>query len=572
MPSKKQSDEFYIPAKCDFCDEITWCELRQTGKRQCRACKVTRFFENVLYKPLGYGLLTWTRKALRDLYGTLNPDNGIRRYRRAYISVGKQNGKSFLIGGLPIYHLEMEDEPGAEAFGAAAARDQAGIVFKAAETLINGNPELQRRLRIIPSTKRILQRFGDGVYCVVSAEGKVQDGKRPSLLIRDEIHRWTTARSEILRDVLTKGQISRAEPLDIQITTAGAEYECPLWWEEYQFAKQVQADQSIAPDYYVAIWEADAKRVEEDPDYWKSREARIAANPSHEDLGGHLTDAALVAEMGKALANPAERPKYLRYHLNVPLKTSEDPAIDMHVWQDGPGDVDLRQWPEYDEELLIRKWGLIDKSCWCGIDASWTTDLTAAVLAFPPVDESGHWSLMAKFWMAKGQVSKRERIDRQPYSDWARRGFLKLTDGDVIDTREIQKWVLWANGMFDLREVDYDRTNFNEAAQSLQDEHGLTCIRIPQGIMDISPPTKKLIELYLSRGLRHGNNPVMNFCAACLSLKSDDKDNVQPSKPHRMTSSKRIDGIAATVNALKAAMSDTKQAPSIYENAATCAV
>jgi phage terminase large subunit-like protein len=558
MPSTDEAAN-YRPEKCAYCGAITWCELRfspdrKKSKWQCRACKVERFFERMLYAPLGYRLLDWTRKALRDLYGTVDQDTGLRRYRRAYISVGKQNGKSFLTGGLPIYHIIAEKERDAEAFGAAAARDQAGIVFKAAETLVNANPELLKRLRVVPSTKRIVDRAGPGYYAVVSAEGRLQDGKRPSLLIRDEIHRWKTTAAETLRDVLTKGQISRREPLDIQITTAGAEYECELWWNEYQFAKQVQADPSIAPDYYSLIFEADSKRVETEPEYWKSREARVAANPSHEDLGGHLTDKAIVAEMNKAIVQPSERPKYLRYHLNVPLKTSEEPALDLFMWQDGPGDVDLRKWPVYDTDLLIRKWGLMEKPCWCGVDASWTTDLTAAVLVFPPVDDSEEWSILAKFWMAKDRIPERERRDRQPYGDWARRGFLETTEGNVIDTRAIQKFILWAREMFELRQLDYDRTNFNEAAQKLQDDNGIDCKIIGQDIQTLSEPTKKMIELYLTRKLRHGNNPVMNFCAASLSLKYDDKDGVKPIKPNRLKANKRIDGIAAMVNALRAAI------------------
>lgn len=75
-------------------------------------------------------------------------------------------------------------------------------------------------------------------YAVLSADGDVQDGIEPSLSIRDEVHRWKTARAETLRDVIVKGQISRDEPLDIGITTAGAEYESPMWWREYQHAKR----------------------------------------------------------------------------------------------------------------------------------------------------------------------------------------------------------------------------------------------------------------------------------------------------------------------------------------------
>ena len=159
------------------------------------------------------------------------------------------------------------------------------MVFKAAAQLVAANPELQARLRVLPSTKRILRRDGGGFYGVLSADGDLQDGIEPSLAIRDEVHRWKTARAETLHDVITKGQISRPEPLDIGITTAGAEYESPLWWREYQHAKKV-LDGSLCPSdtFYPAIWEADAKRIENDPGVLEDApEARIAANPSHED-------------------------------------------------------------------------------------------------------------------------------------------------------------------------------------------------------------------------------------------------------------------------------------------------
>src|SRR5580704_17114547 len=249
MPWRPSCVADYRPETCAYCQADRWCEMRSNGKPQCRACKVERFFAEILYPPLGYKLLARQRKVLRDIYGTVSPEDGRRRYRSGYISVGKKNGKSFLIGGLPLYHLLMEDERNPEAYGSAAAKDQAGIVFRAAARLVAANPELQARLRVLPSTKRILRRDGAGFYAVLSADGDLQDGIEPSLAIRDEVHRWKTARAETLNDVISKGQISREEPLDIAITTAGAEYESQMWWREYQYAKQV-LDGSLRSDSF----------------------------------------------------------------------------------------------------------------------------------------------------------------------------------------------------------------------------------------------------------------------------------------------------------------------------------
>jgi phage terminase large subunit-like protein len=90
----------YRPETCSYCGTDTWCEIRANGKPQCRACKVERFFTEVLYPPLGYRLLAWQRKVIRDLYGTVLPGDGSQRYRHGFVSVAKQNGKTFLFGGL----------------------------------------------------------------------------------------------------------------------------------------------------------------------------------------------------------------------------------------------------------------------------------------------------------------------------------------------------------------------------------------------------------------------------------------------------------------------------------------
>jgi phage terminase large subunit-like protein len=524
----------------------------------CRACKVERFYSRILYPPLGLTLMGWQSKALRELVGTVRPENGLRLYHRGYISTGKQNGKSFLSGGLPIYHILMDDEEYPEAYGAAAAKEQAGIVFKAAAILVNANVDLRDRLKIIPSMKRIVRRDGGGLYQVLSADGDVQDGIRPSLLIRDEMHRWKTSKAQTLYDVTTKGQISRTEPLDLAITTAGAEYESPLWYGEYEFAKRVLDGSIKSETFYALIFEANRKRLEAEPEYWKSREARVAANPSHEDHGGFLKDASLVRELEKAIAQPADKSKYLRYHLNVPIQTQEDPVVDMAKWQLCGGDVDLRKWTEwagYDVDRLVEKWNLKGKPCWAGVDASWTTDMTAVVFVFPPEEEAGPWTLLPFFWMPKSRVPEIERVCRMPFSDWIERGFVAATPGNAIDMRAIEDRLKWGDGVFDLQEIDYDRCNFRSEAMDLADQ-GLPTMEVTQSFMHLSAPTKFFLRCIPDLQFRHGNHPVLNWMAGCLQLQYDHKDNCQPVKPERLKSTKRIDGIAAIVNALSRAVTN----------------
>ena len=88
-------------------------------------------------------------------------------------------------------------------------------------------------------------------------------------------------------------------------------------------------------------------------------------------------------------------------------------------------------------------------------------------------------------------------------------------------------------------------------------EQGHTCVEIRQGVATLSEPSKKLLELVAAGKLRHGGNPVLRWNASCLSTK-ENNDNLMFTKPERSKSSSRIDGIAATVNALAAAPSVTR--------------
>lgn len=561
---------------CFYCGAETWCEThREIPNPQCRACKVERFFEKVLYAPLGYHLQGWGRKILRDLYGTVRPESGLRRYRRGYVSTGKQNGKSFIIGGLPIYHLVMEeDEFQPEAYGIASARDQAGIVFKAAAMLVERHPDLRSRLKILESTKRIIRRDGGGIYTVLSADGDVQDGKRPSLLLFDELHRFTRKKAETVRTVLLKGMISRApvvdgvetgEPLMIQVTTSGDEKESPLWASEYKYAQHV-IDGSIEDEaYYAAIYQADPKRIETDKEYWKTREARVAGNPSHEDNGGFLSDKEIEGEMLQAVARPEKYADYVRLNLNVPVVATGTPIIDMALWREGGGADDLREWPEYDVELLMSNWKLVGRPCVVGIDMAWTTDMASLSLVFPPEEEDSEWKTVLFFWLPKDRIADIARRTRAPLATWVRSKFLETSEGSEIDLNQIMEKVEWAKRVFDVREVTFDRWGGMKSAAELRlVPQGFICVDIPQTMAGLSTATKKFIGLYMDRKLIHGNNPILNWHVSCLALATDGGDNVKPVKPPRDKAAERIDGVAATVNAMARAIF-MKPERSVYE-------
>lgn len=539
--------------KCSFCNEPAphGKELRD-GRILCRGCEVCFFFERHLtltadYAGQPFKLMPWTREVLRDIFGTLDPD-GSRRYRDVYLEIPKKNTKTTLCAGLVMCFLATVRTAGTEVYSAATSKDQASIVFRAAAQMVQASPVLSQKFRLIPSSKRIV-RVDDpsSFYAAISADGDIHDGIQPSLIVRDELHRWRTRKALELNEILERGMITRTEPLAIDITTAGVVDESPLCWRRHEYTRQIQEGVFQDKRFYGRIWTADLKKHD-----WTSRAARVAANPSHEDNGGYLKDSVLEDLCNKAQNDPQARADYMRYHLNI-WGERDDRAIDIEKWMAlGAGGVNLSEWPEYDVELLVRKWGLAERECYAGVDASYTTDLTALALVFPP-DYGGPWRVLSFFWLPEDRVRERERRDKVPYPEWIRTGFLETCEGNAQDYQGIVQRLKWASELFDLHEIGYDPHNFRPTALELAGQ-GLNMVEVTQRYPQLNQPTKWLLGAYLDGKLIHGNHPVLNWNARCLTLAHNRNDEVMPDKPDRLRMSKRIDGISAIVTALNRAL------------------
>ena len=68
-------------------------------------------------------------------------DDGLLRFRRVLIGLGRKNGKSLLGSLIALYGL-IEGEPGAEVYSAAGDRKQARIVFDEARWQVQQSPSL----------------------------------------------------------------------------------------------------------------------------------------------------------------------------------------------------------------------------------------------------------------------------------------------------------------------------------------------------------------------------------------------------------------------------------------------
>lgn len=476
-------------------------------------------------------------EAARDLYGTTDIETGHRTYKRAYISMAKKNAKSSFCGWMHLYHLDHQHRPGNRAVSIATTRKQASEVFDGAAALIRGNPSLQARFQIVSSTKNIVHREYGTRYEVLSGDGDENDGVQASQWIRDELHRFKTARAIALMEAVERSSRGKAESLGIDITTAGDPTESKPWLDEYNYAKGIQAGRISNPHYYVKIYEADVEKVRTDPDYWKSKEARLLSNPSHKDNGGFIPDAELVDDLNKAIETPAKQRGYMRFTINVMAES------------------EAKLFYEADWAACGAQTGtLLGKRCFAGVDLSSTTDLTALVLVFPTHD--GFIDVLPFFWCPKDRVtaiSKQLGPFGQDFLKWVRDGLIVATDGNVVDHDAVRAKLAWAQKEFQIEEVDIDPYNAGNLKADLEKQGFKAIVDIQQGIR-LSPAIKELQKRVLARTIRHAGHPVLAFMASCSKAHQDPGENLRLIKSVRNEEAARVDGIAALLNALSRAM------------------
>lgn len=217
-------------------------------------------------------LQKWQKRLLLELF-EIDPDTGWRRFRWAYISVPKKNGKTELAAALGLYFLIGDEEPAALIICAAAAEEQADLVFGAAKTMCEMSPTLRAVTQVYSDEITVPSSPGSRLKRVAAAAG-TNDGRNIHVAILDELHEWVGEKGRKVWDVLTNGLGARRQPMIIQITTAGFDVET-VCGEQYEYSMQVQRGEVEDPRHYSFVVEAPEGMDYRTEEYWR------AANPSY---------------------------------------------------------------------------------------------------------------------------------------------------------------------------------------------------------------------------------------------------------------------------------------------------
>ncbi len=502
--------------------------------------RAVRFIENLThtgdYAGRPFILRPWQRSIVERFFGELRAD-GTRRHTKVFLALPRKQGKTELVAAISLYLLIGQGKPQRRIYVGSGDRQQASLIFRAAKTMIQADPLLSRIATIHDGEEpRIVYPDGDSEITVVSSIPKTKYGYGPTDVLLDELHICTDA----LVKALTTGFAARTEPSTWMITTAGDDMSS-YCFDEWEYAKKVRDGVVDDPSYLPVIYAADESDVER----WDQEDVWHKAMPA---LGDFCRLDQIREDVRAASQRPRLKDQFLQLQLNVWVKR-RGAFLDSIQWRSCD--------PVADEPELI------GRPCFAGLDLSQTRDLTALALVFPDDDGAGS-DVLCRFWAPSEGVWREEAESKRLYPGWAEQGWLTLHDGPVIDYAKLETEIVEDLERYRPSVLGSDPAGGWQLCQRLSSSgHNVKFIR--QTFLMLNGPTREIERLVISGGLRHGDNPVLSWCAANAVAEANKSGLVMMAKG---VSRGRIDGMSALANAFAAMMGEerTPRAGSVYDD------
>ena len=497
------------------------------------AIQIADFFPTFLchYEGIHAGnpfeLLPWQYDFVMRLFGWKRI-NGTRRFRHGSIWIPKKNGKTAFATGFVFIGLLADRENAPKVYSAATARDQAALIFNNAAQMVENSPELQRVLTVKDSEKKIVCPRVKGFYESLSADAGVNEGKNASMLIKDELHAWSTGPGRRLYGSLRYAGRARHQSLNIEISTAGQDLES-IGYERYRYMKQIQEETILNWKILPLIFEAEPDKGDSPGD----EKVWAKANPS---LHKTIDIEEMRSDWEEAEQSPTSKNDFLRYQLNIWVAAKAR-------W------ILPEQWSSTKVEGITPE-SLIGRPCCGGLDLALVDDSSAWILCFPLGGE--RFALLAHFFLPEDGILEKAADDGVDYHGWRDQGHYTLTNGPTTDYEFIKQRIIDDHEKYDIRETAYDPYKATVMASELSADEGLEMIPFRQGFLSMSEPCKSFHRAVINKQIMHFDNPVLRWMFGSAIATSDPSGNI---KLDKAASKKKIDGAVGSVMAFARARS-----------------
>lgn len=446
-----------------------------------------------------------------------------RMVRDVILFIPRKAGKSTLTAILALYELVC-GEKGAEVFTLATNREQASIVFDASRGFIESMPsELASMFNV---SKYHIGKAGDSqsMFKALSRDTKkTGDGKNPSCAIIDEASQIVD-RNAI--EVLHSGMVARRNPLRIYITTASFTKDTKFYEDMRMLESILTGEIGDNPRWFGLLYGLDPQDDWRAPKNWKK------ANPMH---GISVFEEAIAQRAEESKHKPATLNEFLCKTLNI-FVSANTAWINRQYWDESI--IDPSQEKREPTDVFI------------GFDLAATRDLNAVCILkrFGEDDFEADF----QFFLPEEGFKLIPKHYADIFSVARDSGILKLTEGNVMDDREISDFIKTQCEKYNVKEVGYDAYNAASLVARLHDA-GIPVKKVGQGMAVLNNPSKYVEKMILQKRIKHNGNPFVGWQLGNCEVYEDVNGNIKVRK-NEADKSAKVDGIIAMIIAMHCAL------------------
>ena len=518
------------------------------------------------YKGKEFVLAPHYKFIVSVIFGWKRTD-GTRRFRMAYIEMGRKGAKSTVGAGIGAYCFIADGEDGAEVYASAVKQDQAAIVWENIKNLTK--PSIFAPLIKYPNSNKVYNLSIESTWSkceALASDSKSLDGLDIHFASLDELHAHPTPK---VYDLVVDSIGSRSQPLILIITTAGYDQSGVCYSRREYLTKilkgAVQDDSFFGIIYtldtkkdwpeLISVKEAEPGKKGEVEDDWTDEKNWTKPMPglcgtdepglsnSLDENGrptGYMTKIEDVRDKCKVAKEiVSAQNNFLTKRMNIWTQQFSR-WISLELW-------DRNYTREVDESKLK------GRRCTGGIDLSAVSDFTVWVMAFPDLKIPDLVDILIRVWCPREKLYDKRNKYADQYQAWEKQGFLTATDGNVVDYDFVREQIYEDVLNFDIDSVGLDRLFQGfEFEQKLNVKMGGTekkpkVFMCGMGYMSMAGPMLELERRLLKEQINNGGNPVLRFMADNISIKTDPAGNMKPDKD---SSQGKIDGIIGILLAL----------------------
>lgn len=470
------------------------------------------------------------------LWGWRRKKDNTRRFRKAYLSLARKQGKSLIVSGIALYCLIYERNPfqARQIYATANKRDQAKIVFNMVKSQLKA---LRSKSKAIKKFTKVLQNelvtTDDSFMKPLSADADTLDGLDTLLGIFDE---YALSKTTEMMDVIETSMGQQIEPLTIIISTASSKLNYPMYSVEYQYITKLLKNEVVGDEYLALCWEQDNAKEIADPETW------IKSNPLMEipEQKERLSESKKrLLDEGKAKGSISN---VLTKEFNMWVQSSQESYMNEEEWLAAIA-------PDY-----IKKTDLTGREIYVGVDLSRVNDLTSISWIIPIREEKKFYIDSYSFVANRGGIEAKEKEDKTPYRQYEQAGYCTISsnaDG-LIDYHDLVDWItdFIESNSFELKGIFYDPYNAGNVITDLSKFYEKEMIETRQGLITLNAPTKQLRTDIIQGKTFHSNNPLLNR-AIRNAITKENNDTIMIDKAMNRN---KIDPLDALINAYTQAM------------------